>query len=827
MRPIYRATVYEPRSVDESETTVLTPPAGAAHSDDFKVATATGVTGFQPYLEPPRGRRGSIDPLKRTTDTGEIVLRLLDKRTGTSNAARWFTAFVDEKPLMGCKIYVEISTDGGTTWSDYFTGRVRNPSAKSRLWVEISARDMADDLDQDIFVGAPESSITYAAMANIFPVNNCVLDYGNVKAGNWAPGSTSGKTTNAWGNVFTLTLDLSSMDHYANTLLDGWPDMHQTAQTIGASWDPRPEGLVHVFLKRMDTLETGEFRIFLLDWAQMTNNTQWYAKAFTLIELPATDPNYLASPPDGTSVEMYVYVNAKPTKVRPLIIQDVHPVQLWADLLDGKFGRLQDDGTVTWSIARDTAAFNSLISDTSFGTFRMLVYDLEKLNDFVEKTILPAFDLGYYLDASGRVVPIDMRQPTSITGLPELTDADLTSAPPTWEEDGENAITEVDITYYEDIPLDLEDVHKSGTPPSISAIRVSEVDHPLIVLGIGNLGLKYNTYSIDARGCRFSDGETLQDRSRGDYIRDRLQRVAESLRNPFGRGPRYLTLPCRRTSNVLSAAVPGALVKVTASALANPATNERSGTMLGRVVEVTDDGADLRVTLLYLAPSALASAPTLGTVASNTADPYHAIDIPITLNAAGDPAVVRVAAVSTGSSQPADDDPAWSGAQRVTSSKTLTYADLPSNKLLFVEARSEPDSSSPELPSAWVSGSASTSSYTAPSGLSVSSVMDRRAKLSWTPGTTNTDVVTEVFITTGGSPGSWTDSDLVATVRSSSVELWLLGLDGPSAQHTVGLRHRGPHGGTTSITELTFTTGSTSATVQSPKGMRVINDYTY
>ena len=44
--PIYRFTVYAPRSEDSGETTVLTPPAGAIHSDEFKVASKTGVSGF-------------------------------------------------------------------------------------------------------------------------------------------------------------------------------------------------------------------------------------------------------------------------------------------------------------------------------------------------------------------------------------------------------------------------------------------------------------------------------------------------------------------------------------------------------------------------------------------------------------------------------------------------------------------------------------------------------------------------------------------------------------------------------------------------------------
>ena len=133
----YRATVFISRSDDASETTVLTPIAGAPHSDQFKIATRTGVVGFQPYMDFPTGRRGKIDLLSKKTDVGELSFEIIDMRppAGGANATRWVTAFIGEKEgiprFARLKCYIEESLDGGVTWNPFFTGRVRSLALKS------------------------------------------------------------------------------------------------------------------------------------------------------------------------------------------------------------------------------------------------------------------------------------------------------------------------------------------------------------------------------------------------------------------------------------------------------------------------------------------------------------------------------------------------------------------------------------------------------------------------------------------------------------------------------------------------------------------------
>ena len=98
--PQYRLTIYAPRATDLTELTVLTPAAGAAHSDPFKVTTHPNLAGWKPYLMPPPGlRRGRLDPLTKSVDVGALTFTLLDKRNtaGGSNLSRWVTTFLPAK----------------------------------------------------------------------------------------------------------------------------------------------------------------------------------------------------------------------------------------------------------------------------------------------------------------------------------------------------------------------------------------------------------------------------------------------------------------------------------------------------------------------------------------------------------------------------------------------------------------------------------------------------------------------------------------------------------------------------------------------------------
>ena len=177
---IYRLTVTD------SNGDVITPRNSAIHTDEFRVATKEGVTDgtatYKPYLDYPTGRRGIIELLSRKTDTGQMTVRIVDMRVtpGGDNAERWMTAFtgdiVGRNYLIGKTTLIEESLDNGSTWTDFFKGKIITPATEGRVWMSLTIRDLAEELDIPIFTDEPITSYypnttdRYAQYAPLFPL---------------------------------------------------------------------------------------------------------------------------------------------------------------------------------------------------------------------------------------------------------------------------------------------------------------------------------------------------------------------------------------------------------------------------------------------------------------------------------------------------------------------------------------------------------------------------------------------------------------------------------------------------------------------------------
>ena len=184
-RIAYRATVYASRQVDFAENTVLTPAAGAVHSDPFKIATLPGVSGFKPYLGVPSIKRGEIDPLTTHTTIDQGSIQVLDVRTNANrtNLERWCTAFLGDvggfDQLLGNKVYLEecldlvVDAQGNYvsgTFNPFFVGRIEAESLDSPVWMGFQLMGLAADLNTDCFATRPSASVSYAVEPIVLPV---------------------------------------------------------------------------------------------------------------------------------------------------------------------------------------------------------------------------------------------------------------------------------------------------------------------------------------------------------------------------------------------------------------------------------------------------------------------------------------------------------------------------------------------------------------------------------------------------------------------------------------------------------------------------------
>lgn len=266
--PAYRLRVFAHRSVDSTETTVLTPIAGAAHSNGFRLTTINfGDATYKLYLGLPEGRRGRIDPLSKKTDVGEITIGVLDVRAGgvTDNLTRWMTAFLgdvgDQHQMGGCKVRIEESTNGGGAWTDFFIGRIASLTLRGKLWYDLVIRDSSEQLKGDIFVGKPHPSATYAQLFSQLPVG-MIKAYGQIPLTTPLVGVTD--NIDSAQNFTHITVNTSQHVRLDDVMTD---DLWSTADGFINTLPPTAlnplrftgTGIVHV--KRLDTSAEGDFRL--------------------------------------------------------------------------------------------------------------------------------------------------------------------------------------------------------------------------------------------------------------------------------------------------------------------------------------------------------------------------------------------------------------------------------------------------------------------------------------------------------------------------------------------------------------------------------------
>lgn len=732
----YRLTLYAGRSVDPTEATVLTPVAGSAHSDSFRITTMQGLSGYQPYMGIPQGRRCRLEPLSKNTDVGEISVPILDVKAGakTDNLTRWMTTFIGNASgrlrLAGLKAKVEESLDAGVTWSDYFTGRVSGLSLSNKLWYTLTLRDLGVDLDAPIFVGEPHAALTastgYVQAASLLPPA-LMRTFGNYPTGLPLRGTIARRHTRDVNGVTYavayVDLDTASRGRADNVILANlltaaeMPGMlivgtFNLPTLLGAVFTDR----IRAHIKRLDTNAEGDFQVGPIAYVPYTvytandgnvaQGTVNRALQIMVRELPrnnsteADPPGYLALPTDGTSVEIHLKTNDLEAGLATYFISDVHPVTLWEDVMKGRFGYLYKAGQLKPSTAAigdvlrsypySTSVFANLSSDKTYPDARFVVTKKTKIHEWVRSNILQPYQLGYYIDGSGQTVPVDLRRPSSLPTI-TITDTDLVEGQQNlgWEY-GSEIVTKVVAHYYEDSPTPPSWGARVGTGPGqeptyqqnlpVAGQLVAPSQHTVEILDLAHFDVGQNDVTIDAQGFRSFPNETVtrasstdtSEQSRGLYLKSKLREFSANLQQPYRGGAAYISLVCRRTSNTNSVQ-PGTDVVLDIDALPDPRTNLRGGARVGRCVERSPEGVKVMLRFLDLGANVAANAPSLGVPALQTGSTRHGAQVDVTPNANGDAQEIHYAIATTGStSPPAEGSMAWAMAQVRASTSTGT-----------------------------------------------------------------------------------------------------------------------------------------------------------
>lgn len=843
----YRLTIYQERALQSNlvtEPDVLTAD-GTVHSDPFQVATASGVSGFQPYLELPEGRTAKLDERERKTDQGEMTFTLLDARTGTSNLSRWVTGFLAIlKP--GCKVVCEESSDL-SSWTDWWTGRVEAVRLDGRVALTIRCRDMLGDLARhEAFVGRPEASISYAGEPLLLPLGRSVA-FGPEPAVTAMSGTISSD-----GIYRTISLSSASRGRADNVVTAALlrsagiplgkvsaPIEVRASENLRARFSAGAVTAREAVVVKLEVVRrsSGRYQVNKL-WLRATDTSDPFYTAL--------DTGTIADAAAVTSLTVRQLSLREAGGEAPLLLDNIRGPQLIADLLDGYFGRLDSAGDPERSFPYDSASFTALIADDSFPALRFVITEPVKLKTWVEEQVLRVSGLGWRVNASGEIVLLDLRPPRAVPSVDTITEADLADGTvPDWEYSRDEYVGIVVVKTYLDEDVDADELGSARIPNAPTALLESVAVPRIIQVG-DNLDLGVSAITIDAQGLRTFPDEEVENEERSQRIAREANQIAAHLR-PFG-GPRIrVTLQCARTANTDCEVGDWRLIDV--DALPDPTTQLRGGTRLMRCVERTDQpkrGLVRRLRFADAGPTNVAVAPTVATPAQESSNTQHGLTVAVTLNASGQPARLWVCTTATSvGSRPADSDPGWRLVTPIGlvgpylySSTTYTVRPLAAGLRHWVAVETGPVvNTCLGSPRAYPAGTGyvDSATLTAPTTLTVGSVSTKSALAEWDNAGDDTSTV-ELWLASGATKVA---ADAATPVRykilpPGTEAYQLTGLDTTLPElgtagpwYRLQVRHADRYGGVSSAAALaatSFEATGAATTAPVPAAILVLRD---
>lgn len=827
--PILYLTAYQ-----SDHTTVLTPLAGAAHSNDFKLASVQGQSGYQPYLDGESVviRGGRFNPQNGASDVGEATCTVLDFRVG-SNSARWLTAYGS---LKGVWVQFKESTDGGATKTPIFSGRiVRDSLDPDRVGRRLTVRDQTRDLEAEVFVSRPHDSIGYASRPWLLPLG-LQQTYGAI----FATSPLSCRVTEQTGTQIRLqsVFDTDNPEvgerlYLSQFLLDIVNAQADNAG-VGGVASRFPDYVRCVLNNITSSADSGHFRpVFVTGGPSRVDLVLDELRNPLTGDLLTSDPNYLAAAnvdvADEVTIGIFPY--REPVSLEaPVILDNVTWPQLWKDLLDGKFGSLNDDGSVVRTWTYSASAFTTLIAEADAPPVRDIITEPIKLFDYISRAC-QVFGYGWRIDAEGVLIPFRGDIPAEdVSAYPQIVSTDVYTIPtPEWDDEMLDAITGITYVRYLDYERAVSDWVRLGNGPSapipgglIASVEIEDTD-PFFA----DPSLPENHLRVVDRFTRATKRigggtSTIEGLTETEWGYRRALARTQVLAG-MSRGSTQVVLPGKRTSTI-NALYPGSWVRVTVPELPDPETGVRGGTRFMLVSERDYDGLARPLRLIDFGFDTQADAPVITNCGQETGNTYNGVECDVALNADDDPVQIQIAVTSQGvGTAPAEDDPAWTFALRLTADVTdRALRNLPSAKRVWIRGRSEPDWTTHfAIKSDWAAGNThvDTATIAAPTGFTL--VMgDVYASATWT--STNSVFELEQLISYIFPVIAY--SRLGRLIPGSTSGIWT-GL-ASGVQQGFGVRYIDAYGGVGTSATDSGTTAS-APTLDAPTNLQAVVEYPF
>lgn len=808
MYPVYRATVYAPRS-GSSESTPLRPASGSPHNSDFVVSTKT-LSGSFAYMGIPQGKRGTFGLPQFSLEVGQYAIPLFDVRTSPtgSNINRFVTAYLGDTSgslrLVGRKVYIEESLDDGASFNPFFVGRITEFNLRDELSYEMVVRDAIEELKTPIFDSYP--AVQYGVYVAELPkgLTGAVQPTIQRNLAYFKPLTLKAKYTRDYDGQRVFGVLGSSMDSRLNDAASVLTYQPPANAILGT---PSLTGSRGQDVVRASISGIGDFQVSAVRWHKRNvDSTRVIMTDFGTIELDRNDSEYTA----GASLTLNTTYDFNFYRQGEIFwLSGVNPTTVVRDICQGRFFTRYASAYVP-TIAYDTSSLSTVDAAIAVDSASFQITEKMEAIEFLEKYFCRPFSVGMAMEpALSGSVPISQIRffttavPTStdLTSSITITDADVIVGESLEWSPGRPSRKFVG-KYYTDYLYDVAGQVADKIPAQEAKI-FDTVPSEVIYLDFADTDTDVNPYEVDFNGIRrvvsLSD---KQGEIGDDPETERLvMKLLDAHVQRFQSGPPHVTLVCRRSTNINNCRV-GDFVLVEVEVLPNSATHTRGGTRVMQIVGKHPLGTTVTLDLVDVAINQTNATPTLGTITGNGINRLTTSvtsSVPCRLH-------VQMASVGNGGSLPAAGSPLWSTVMTGyvgSGSQTYTFGNAYAGSTHYIRARAETYTGETKLPSPWATNATGYNQNTisAPSGLTVTEVNRKTALVSWTNTATGS---VEVWLASPASSAS-TDLTRIVSIPPLSQYFRLSGLDlNSSPSHSVAVRYRGEFGGYSTFTSASF-----------------------
>ena len=818
----------------------------AADSADALVVTSI-AGGTNPYIAaPPSGDGQEVDLLTGAVRTGAYNVEVVDVATGTdgtgtirvlTNQLNDSSASTARPHLLSRRAFVEMSTNGGGSWTAWCAGYISNIR-------QIDAIRYAVTVSNTRRIEQTERVFTWQSKAerDAFPKRGCI--FGGPIIGGLGGGTTRTIDSGGWTYQYKATTGTSTPvagDTLALSYVSGAfyplfeqkkvPGPNQNAQWWRSvkpylkrvSGDASASGAAFTYLQGSEVFAMPDLTAIVTDPA--TGN-QWLGEVRAInlgpsqavaaesrlglndqnlyVKLYAPDTTWPTLPSANTALRVRV-VTRQVAEASPVYIQ-THPADLAKKLYE------------IINIPVNTAAYNAVVD--ALGANLRVTYRItaaQTMAEFLEQSVFGPFGFAARINGSGEVEFFPTRVLNYTAPTYTIATADIVGDEPPTIYDLDEGTVVTGFTLTQSVLTAMTNFDSDDTAPAPDGMVATEQTLEYASGDTSTYSTRVVSYNVPGM---VTDAEsfvsTFTDWSRGV--------VFEGF-NRFGRGAVNSEVAVLRTAAAAAAQV-GDFVYLNASYYPNRNYRIGESSVGSRVAQVVRREERPEAVVFKLVDAGGFVQPaTAATVslAVSTADPRRVAQFTITNAATLNSGSIGVAVEwATGASAPTGNGNLFT---RYAPGAVPTGAvQLPAVKLgattVHVRVRSEVPGIFPSAWSGWQT--VTLNAWTAPTGVTVGTLTNETAAVSWSLNTNTTDAV-DVYVAPGSvAPSDWTPYR-VNTLPEGTTSTLLTGLSASTAYIVgVAFRDRVANVAMTPVTATFTSAGTTTGTADRPAGLQVI-----